>query len=99
MEKEEKMIVDIVSRYYGVNSEEVMGKCRKGNLSDARSMSIYVLRKMLVLATSRLSVLFDVTRRDIFWHCSKMSRYIRMYEDVRAEYESIMMEFKKEWES
>ena len=36
MEEKAKEIISVVAKYYGLEPQDVLGKCRKGKLSNAR---------------------------------------------------------------
>lgn len=98
MEMEEKVekIISVVAKYYGLESQDVLGKCRKGKLSNARSMAIFVLRMELGTHIDKLADIFSMTMRCVFWHINKMSRYTEMYNDVKGEYLDILEELRRE---
>lgn len=96
MEEKVKEIISVVAKYYGLEPQDVLGKCRKGKLSNARSMAIFVLRMELGTHIDKLANIFTMTMRCVFWHINKMSRYTEMYNDVKSDYLYILDELRRE---
>ena len=72
-----KKIVETVSKKYGIPTEEIYGRKRTKPISNARNVSIYIIRKITSLSLTSIAQIFD---RD---HTTVMSAVKSVNEEIK----------------
>lgn len=73
-----KKIVETVSKKYGIPTEEIYGRKRTKPISNARNVSIYIIRKITSLSLTSIAQIFD---RD---HTTVMSAVKSVNEEIKT---------------
>lgn len=72
-----KKIIETVSKKYGIPTEEIYGRKRTKPISNARNVSIYIIRKITSLSLTAIAQIFD---RD---HTTVMSAVKSVTEEIK----------------
>ena len=73
-----KKIIETVSKKYGIPTEEIYGRKRTKPISNARNVSIYIIRKITSLSLTAIAQIFD---RD---HTTVMSAVKSVTEEIKT---------------
>lgn len=87
--KEIERVNKVLCDRFNIAIEYLYGKnvSRIGTL--AKSYAIYYLHTQKGLSVTTLSREYQLHRRVVFWHISKVKDYIKIYSTTRKEYEEI----------
>jgi chromosomal replication initiation ATPase DnaA len=83
--------VHAVSRVYNVTREDIMGRSRIRNISEARQMLVYVMYSYPAFGMTQREIgEFCNRERTYISHvCSKMENWVTLYTDVQEKYEKV----------
>jgi chromosomal replication initiation ATPase DnaA len=81
-----ELVADTVCNKYGVDINRVFAKDKHKNLSEARSVMVYILHKDYKLPISFIAKEFDRSERWIKQIYSTKKQHILLYDDCNNEY-------------
>lgn len=84
----------IVGDYFEVSPEEIRGKNRNMNCSDARHFVWHILHYILGYKVSFIAKVYGVTRRNVYYSITQIHEGIRMQPFYEYHYRNILKELK-----
>lgn len=89
-------IINIVSEYTDVTTEEMIGKSRREDIVDARFMAIYICSYKLCISTSVLCDYFSITKQNISYVVGTFNDKKRERPYLGMAYKGVIQELKKD---
>lgn len=76
-------LLDTVSRYYKITTNELVGKCKTGQIALARQIAMYLARDVLNMTYANIGKYFKKDHSTVVSNCKKVTALIEKDENVK----------------
>ncbi len=96
LNNEVEVIMDVISRFYGVSKEKMCSNSRKKEIKESRQMAIYLIKKLTDKSLKEIGEIFNKEHSTIIYNLKSFEKQLKKDTNLRFKVDYLLKEIKRE---